>query len=1160
MTDRDCDYIELRCRSAFSFLDGAALPEELVAAAAGLGYRALALADRDGVYGAPRFFAAAARLAEQAAPDHAPTGAARRDEATLAAWVARWPLRPILGALLSTEQERELLVLVESREGYRNLCRLLTAARLNPNTEQKKDRGKIIPQISLSSIGEYSKGLIALIGGDARDPVTAALTDGEEAARRAIDSIVDVLGGRNVYVEVQRHDDADEELRNLRLLSLATRHRLPVVATNDVRYVTPGDRRLHDVLTCIRHSATVDEIGRRLPHSAERWLKPPAEMARRFADLPGAVRRTREVADRCAFTLANLGYRFPDYPVPRGRSSECPASYAHPPTTSSEAGHSEDRPPSRLSPSVDSPFENDAKFKAMAAGLDPRSVDDPRPRHDWVDHSKCQSIESSEDAQQAYLEQVTWAGVANRFDNHPSNAFVAQVRRELALIGKLKLAGYFLIVWDIVEHCRRQDILVQGRGSAANSAVCYALGITAVDPVRMGLLFERFLSEERGEWPDIDLDLPSGDEREEAIQYVYRTYGRHACAMTANVITYRAKMAVRDVGRALGFSEEQLALMSRALTRFEFPDPQWGIRQQLQQEAGFSVEDERVRLLVELASRLLGLPRHLGQHSGGMVLAHGRLDEIVPLEPASMPGRVVVQWDKDDCADLGLVKVDLLGLGMMAALEECVALVEKHEGVRVDLAHLDHEDPAVYQLLQKADTVGVFQVESRAQMATLPRMRPERFYDLVIEVAIIRPGPIVGDMLHPYLRRRAGREAPDPLHPCLESVLARTLGVPLFQEQLMRMAMVAAGFSGGQAEELRRAMGFKRSVERMGTIEAALRAGMARNGIDAAAQERIVKSITSFALYGFPESHAASFALIAYASAWLKVHHPAAFYAALLDNWPMGFYHPATLVRDAMHRGVEVRPIDVTASEWDCTLEPSAVDGPALRIGLRYVRGLREEVGRRIAAAHAERPLSSAADLAARAGVPQRSLATLAEVGALAGLGLERRAALWQVEAIGRSGEMFVGHPTNIGSDEDAALDEMSEREELAADFRGAGLTTGRHPMALRRATLERVGVLPAERLADTEGGRRVRVAGHVITRQRPGTAKGFFFLTLEDETGLANAVVTPAHFAARRPLLVGAPALVVEGVLQKVDGTITLRADRFWPLDEVATPSHDFR
>jgi error-prone DNA polymerase len=1064
------DYVELRCRSAFTFLDGATLPEEIVAYAAELGYRALALADRDGLYGAPRFFHAARALAEEQDPKNSPTGVDRRDPQVLDEWVKRWPLKPILGAELSLAGGARLQVLVENREGYRNLSKLITASR-----DGHADR-KVTPEIPLALVAEHARGLCALTGGS-EGAIGRALDRGDEpGARRAAGELIDIFGARNLYAEVGRHFDADEEVRNVRLCALAGKLDLPLVATNDVRYARPESSRLYDVLVCGREKTTVDQIGRRLPRNSERYLKSPTEMAHLFRDLPGAVRRTREVAERCSFTLAQLGYRFPSYPLPDGISS-----------------------------------------------------------------------------MQELLTQLAWAGAQRRFlpltDKHRR-----QIERELSLIGKLDLAGYFLIVWDLVEFCRGRGILVQGRGSAANSAVCYALGITAVDPIAMELLFERFLSEERGEWPDIDLDLPSGDQREEVIQYVYKKYGGRGAAMTANVITYRPKMAVRDAGRALGFTEEELSRMSKMLSGWGFHDPKETIQRQLG-EAGFTIEDERTRLLVEMSNQLLNLPRHLGQHSGGMVIGEGRLDEVVPLEPASMPGRVVVQWDKDDCADLGIVKVDLLGLGMMAALEEAVELVRKHEQVEVDLAHLPPDDPAIYDMLQRADTVGLFQVESRAQMATLPRMKPKKFYDIVIEVAIIRPGPIVGDMLHPYLRRRAGREKPDPLHPCLKQVLDRTLGVPLFQEQLMRMAMIAANFTGGQAEELRRAMGFKRSMERMADIERSLRDGMAKNGITGEPADKIVKSITAFALYGFPESHAASFALIVYASAHLKVHHPAAFYASLLNCWPMGFYHPSSLVRDAMLREVEILPICATRSNWRCTLEENEGRAPSVRIGLRYVGGLAEATAKRLEAARAERELSSVEDLAARVSPSRAELTALAEVGALSSLGRTRRGTLWQVEAIGRSGALFSG----IDGDHEPQLDEMSERETLAADYRVAGLSTGRHPMALRRIAFEKAGILSARDLEKAPHGRRVRVAGTVITRQRPGTAKGFFFLTLEDETGLANAIVNPAHFDAHRPLLVSAPALVVEGKLQKLEGTVSVKADRFWAIDEVAAPSHDF-
>src|SRR5205809_2287660 len=543
----------------------------------------------------------------------------------------------------------------------------------------------------------------------------------------------------------------------------------------------------------------------------------------------------------------------------------------------------------------------------------------------------------------------------------------AQVARELDLIEKLSLAGYFLIVWDIVNFCRQHDILVQGRGSAANSAVCYSLGITAVDPVGMDLLFERFLSEERGEWPDTDLDLRSGDRRERVIQHVYEKYGRLGAAMTANVITYRGRSAAREVGKALGFEPSQIDRLAKVMNNFEFTDPADSLARHLT-SVGLDLQSDRVRLFARLWGEIQDLPRHLGQHSGGMVICQGQLDAVVPLENASMPGRVVVQWDKDDCADMGIVKVDLLGLGMMAAIQDALTIVntgqDRQDGQdgpsrlsclsspsspRVDLAHLPQDDPDVYEMLQTADTIGLFQVESRAQMATLPRLKPAWFYDLVVQVAIIRPGPIVGQMVHPYLNRRAGREPVRYPHPSLEPILARTLGVPLFQEQLLRMAKVAAGFSGGQAEELRRAFGFKRSERRMQQVEVQLREGMARKGITGDAAEQIITSITSFALYGFPESHAASFELLAYASAFLKVHYPAAFYTALLNNQPMGFYHPATLVKDAQRRGVRFHPIDVQVSDWDCTIEQ---DG-AIRLGLRYVNGLRTDVGKIIATCRA---------------------------------------------------------------------------------------------------------------------------------------------------------------------------------------------------------------
>jgi error-prone DNA polymerase len=756
------------------------------------------------------------------------------------------------------------------------------------------------------------------------------------------------------------------------------------------------------------------------------------------------------------------------------------------------------------------------------------------------------------DDEMRLLRQLADEGARRRYRPYHECAR-RQIERELALIEKLKLPGYFLIVWDIVKFCRDQGILAQGRGSAANSAVCYALGITAVDPVRMELLFERFLSEERGEWPDIDIDLPSGDRRERVIQYVYQRYGKLGAAMTANVITYRGRSAAREVGKALGYDEPTVARLASLAGSWEWKDPNDTAERQFR-EAGLDPRDRRIRKFLELYVAVQDLPRHLGQHSGGMVICQGQLDSVVPLEPATMPGRVVVQWDKEDCADLGIIKVDLLGLGMMAAIEEMLTMVQTAYHEEVDLAQLPQDDPQVYAALQDADTVGMFQVESRAQMSSLPRMRPEKFYDVVVQVALIRPGPIVGKMVHPYLRRRQGREAPDCLHPCLEPVLRRTLGVPLFQEQLLRMAMIAAGFTGGEAEELRRAMGFKRSEKRMGEIEIKLRRGMERNGIVGTQQDTIVQSITAFALYGFPESHAASFALLAYASAWLKCHYPAAFTAALLNNQPMGFYHPSTLVKDAQRHGVRVLPVDITCSEWLCTIGEDRAPH-SMRLGFRYIRGLREETARAILR---ERPFTSVDDLARR--VPELrkdEMRKLAAAGALNPLqNMHRRDALWESERVTR----FAG--PLLDQDEHAAsvLAPMNAQERLIADFRGTGLTVGRHPMAHRRQELDGLGVRRAIDLKSIPDGRFVRVAGCVIVRQRPGTAKGFVFLSLEDETGIANIIVEPDLFARERPALVGESFLLVEGALQNQDRVVSVKAHHVSPLPVGAAPeSHDF-
>ena len=1107
-------YIELHCASAFSFLRGASLPETLVERAAALGYTALALLDADGVYGAPRFHKAARQAG----------------------------LKPIIGAELTIDKSQipdpksqiaprsqttnhqianhrwQLPVLVASQEGYRNLCRLVTRMKMRA----PKGEGALV----IEELDGCTAGLVALGG--------RPLLDGQRyGVGGMLDRLVGLFGRRNVFIELQRHLLRDEEADIAALDALATAFRVPVIATNGVRFAEPADRPLFDVLTCVGHKTTLDAAGRLLARNAERYLKSPEAMAQLFSDRPDALGGTAALAERLEYTMADLGYRFPQYPVPDGGTEI------------------------------------------------------------------------------AFLRQITEVGARERYRPYSDKAR-AQIARELDLIEKLDLAGYFLIVWDIVNYARQQDILVQGRGSAANSAVCYSLGITAVDPIAMDLLFERFLSEERGEWPDIDLDLPSGDRRERVIQHVYEKYGRLGAAMTANVITYRSRSAAREVGKALSLDEQDIDRLARVMNNFEFTDPNDTFGRNVA-AAGLSLEMPRMRSFAELWLRIQDLPRHLGQHSGGMVVCQGELDAVVPLEPASMPGRVVVQWDKDDCADMGIVKVDLLGLGMMAVLQDAIELVNATPNPKspianrkFDLAHLPPDDPAVYDMLTKADTIGVFQVESRAQMATLPRLKPAHFYDLVVQVAIIRPGPIVGDMVHPYLNRRAGREPVVPLHPSLEPVLARTLGVPLFQEQLLRMAMVAAGFTGGQAEELRRAMGFKRSEKRMKQIEVQLREGMARNGITGATADRIVNSITSFALYGFPESHAASFALLAYASAYLKVHYPAAFYTALLNNQPMGFYHPASLVKDAQRRGVRFHPIDVQQSDWLCRVE---IDG-AIRLGFVYVNGLRKEMGQAMAAfgktvgADLGRPVcekcgsddqievvregtyfcntcahewtvplapagrfASIEDLVRRTGLRRDELTTLADIGALNAFTNERRSALWQVErSVRPSGEMYEeggkgeGGKGEGGKGEESPLPVMDEHDRLRADYAGMGLTIGPHPMALRRDEMALRGVLRASDLPQARDGRRVRVAGMVITRQRPGTAKGFVFLTLEDETGVSNVIVRPDLFDRERMTVIRQPFLLVEGVLQHQDGVLSVRAERLQGIEGSASvDAHDF-
>ena len=1069
-------FIELHARSVFSFLRAASQPEALVQQAAALELPALAVCDRDGVYGAARVHAAARE--------------------------AR--VRPIVGAELTLDDGSVLPVLVQSRTGYRNLCRLITRAKLRSgkhrtsNIEHRTSNRAAAPPRSRSmfevgssafevpplpkghtpvqwdELAEFADGLVALTG-DEEGPVQRGLAhDDRAAAMERVEKLTAAFGQGNVFVEIQRHLRRGEETLNDALADLAAATRLPLLATNGVLHATRDERRVLDVFTCARHHTHLDAAGRRLALNEERHLKSARQMERLFRDRPEALANTVRLAERLEFSLENLGYEFPRY-----------------------------------------------------QGLD-------------------------QAAMHTLLRTVTLAGARARY-SHPSQRVHAQLRHELELIGRLGFSGYFLIVWDIVNFCTEQGILVQGRGSAANSVVCYALGITACDPIACHLLFERFLSEGRKSWPDIDLDLPSGERRERVIQEVYRRYGPEGAAMTANVITFRGRSAMREIGKALNFPLEVLNRFSHLFGHGDFQhtlDLEAQVRQ-----AGLPIDQPRTRAALDLYQRIYGLPRHLGQHSGGMIICQGELSSIMPLENASMEGRVVAQWDKDDCNDLGIIKVDLLGLGMMAAMQDSLEMCAAR-GRPVDLAAIPKDDAATYDLLCAADTIGTFQVESRAQMATLPRMLPRCFYDVVVEVAIIRPGPIQGDMLHPYLARRSGREKVTYFDERLRPVLERTLGVPLFQEQLLKIAMVMADFTGSEAEELRRALSFHRSQEKMNKVCVKLRAGMERNGIATAVIDQVTKAVQSFAVYGFPESHAISFALIAYASCWMKVHRAPEFFAGLLNNQPMGFYSPATLVIDAKRHGVPVKAVSVLESAWLCTIEEHETHRAALRLGLCQVRGLAQADGGRIVAERKRAPFTSLADFQLRTRLPQAAIRTLAKIGALNGLAEHRREAQWQVEVAREPEDLFAF----AESAAPLPLEPMPPIERTRADFSGTGLTTGPHPMAYLRAQLP--DVWRAADLPQARTGTLLRIAGQVICRQRPGTAKGFVFISLEDETGTANAIVPPQLFEERRLVISEEPFLIIEGVVQNRDRVIHVKARKIEPLMATQLPaaaSHDF-
>jgi len=988
----------------------------------------------------------------------------------------------IIGCELSIEDDSHLILLVENEQGYKNLSYMLTQARM------QKTRGN--PRVSYQQLEDRSEGLIALSGCPNGRIPSALFLEHEYEAKEVAGRLKEIFPGR-FYIEVWNHFLNQESVIAKRLLHLSQAMAIPWVVTNNVHYASPDGRMVHDVLTCLKHDVTLASAGRRLRANGSFYIKSPEEMAYLWRhDLRG-IKNTVAIAEQCQFRLGAFKPPLPNYDLPPGTT------------------------------------------------------------HNGI------------------LEKLVWQGPKFRYPDL-TEKHLKQINYELSMITNLGLAPYFLIMWDIVDFARRSGIAVQGRGSAANSAVCYCLMITAVDPIGMDLLFERFLSAGRNEPPDIDLDI-AHQEREKVLQYVYEKYGREHAAMVCEVITYRGRSAVRDAARVLGFSQEQADSLSAESQHMEAHQAAINLRSGGAERAGLDPDDQRVQQLVKVVAGLHQLPRHRSIHVGGFVLCGTALGEVVPIEPASMDARTVIQWDKDDIDLMGLIKIDLLGLGMLTLIQEGLKHVNKFRGLDIDIGRLDMSDPAIYEMLTKADTVGVFQVESRAQMNILPRIKPKCFYDIIVSIAIVRPGPIQGNIVHPYLRRRRGDEKVTYLHPTLEPILKRTLGVPLFQEQGMKLAVVAAGFTAAQADHLRRVMSHKRSLERMAALCEDLAAGMKKNDFSQEAIETITHQLRAFANYGFPESHAASFSLLVYASAYLKRYFPTEFFCAILNAQPMGFYSPATLIRDAINHGVEVLSVDLAKSDWDCTIEiveqkegfgafgfanankkvkdkDSEVKQQklALRVGLRFVHGLGNKAMNRLKAVFAEGgKFTSMDDVIRRSGLSPSELKLLARAGAFESLYPGRRKALWEVlSKLSNPPETPLLDLLNKPVVEE--VPPMTDLEEIVADFRTLGLSTGPHPMIFYRDWALNQGIKSCHDLSALEHGKVMSVAGGVICRQRPETAKGFVFVTLEDETGVANIIVNPKVFAEFRHIILRTSFMSVKGKLQLEDGVANILAEKF--------------
>lgn len=1155
-------YAELHCHSAFSLLDGASNPEELLERASLIGLNALALTDHDDMGGAVRFAHAGRELGIDA----------------------------IIGAELSMDNDEHLIVLAKSLAGYKNICRLITAGRMNSK------RG--LPRVSMQLLSEHAGGILALSGcPHGRIPSLLARGRYDEAVAAAAE-FRDIFG-EDFFLELWDHGLAQEAYICKQLYEISGRLAIPWLVTNNAHYAYPQKRIIHDLLICLKHELTLSTAGRRLRPNGSWYLKSAQEIYQQWRQYPEGIKNTLLAAERCQFRLGLLKPELPQIDLSAAqdylneRAAYCLKIKSNNSSglevfSRRNSGGSE-KGPHYPAPAESSLLLADASA-AYAAAAD-------LPAEELLNATLAEGRSESKPINELLL-QLSWLGAQERYGKRLCRKQIKQLKHELSLIFKLDLSPYFLIMWDIIRFADSQGIAVQGRGSAANSAVCYCLKITAVDPVEMDLLFERFISEDRNEPPDIDIDI-AHMEREKVLQYVYEKYGRMHAAMVCEHITYRAASAVRDAARVLDFSVEQAERLVEQVRYHEAGSAAQVLADGGALKAGLDPADKRVQILIQAVAGLHQLPRHRSIHVGGFVLSGEPIGAIVPVEPASMDGRTVIQWDKDDIDLAGLIKIDLLGLGMLTMIQESLKLIEKQRGFKLDLSQLDMTDPNIYEMLRKADTIGVFQVESRAQMSILPKIKPNCFYDIVVSIAIVRPGPIQGNIVHPYLRRRRGLEPVEYLHPSLEPILKRTLGVPLFQEQGMKLAVVAAGFSPSQADQLRRVMSHKRSVEKMAEVCVQLAEGMKKKGLSQEAIETITFQLKAFANYGFPESHAASFALLVFASAYIKLYFAPEFYCAILNAQPMGFYSPATLIRDALRHGVEVRPIDLAFSSWDCTLEKGAAESaiPALRLGLRFVSGLGAAAKQALEVAWQEGgAFQSLEDIVKRSGLGAKDLERLALAGAFESFSRGRRQTVWKLLKLAKqknerpllklldelleikepqitesgaqasqSGtqagphashpEAQISPPSSEFGTQNAFefLPTMSDLELCIADYKLTGLSTSKHPMIYFRSWAKEKQILSCAELALQTNGSFVWLAGSVICRQKPHTAKGFVFITIEDESGTANIIIRPQIFAEYKDEILKHNFILVSGRLQLEDSALNLIASSVKALPRLA-------